>query len=101
MQSVQALGAKSSSSPADAVGMAHPLLDRADVSLANHSRAEGVAQVVEPKPPQTRPLQRRLVASDESTRIEVLAVGTREDEVIVGGPGVALAEPGERLSDLR
>src|SRR5439155_16665271 len=83
------------------VGVAHPLLDPADVSLANHSRAEGVAQVMEPKPPQTRPLQRRLVASDKSTRIEVLAVRARQDEVLVGGPGVALAELGERLSDLR
>jgi hypothetical protein len=34
------------------VGVAHPLLDSADVGLGDHSRPEGVAQIVEPQRPE-------------------------------------------------
>jgi hypothetical protein len=83
------------------VGVAHPLLDPADVGYGDHPRAERVAQVVEAQRPEAGSLQRRLVATRERGRVEPAADDSREDEIVLVGPELPLAQSGQRLGDRR
>jgi hypothetical protein len=55
------------------VGVAHPLLDSADVGLGDHAGAEGVAEVVEAKLAEVGALERGVVAAAQGAAIEVVA----------------------------
>ena len=80
----------------DDLGVAHPLLDLADVGLGDHAGAERVAEVVEAQRPERGARERRLVAAGERRAVEVAAGDAREDEVVVAGPALAVGEAGER-----
>ena len=81
--------------------MAHPFLDAADVGLGDHSRPEGVAKVVEAELALAGALQRRVVAAPQTGAIEVGTRDPDEDEIIVAGEELAIAEVGQRRGDIR
>src|SRR4051794_24158517 len=55
------------------IRMAHPLLNSANVGLADHAGAEGVAQVVEAELAETASFERRVVAASKGAAVEVAA----------------------------
>jgi hypothetical protein len=83
------------------VGVAHPFLDSAEVGDTDDPRAECVAEVVEAQPAERRSLERGAVALRQRGAVEVAARDPDEDQVVVAGEELSLAEPGERLPDLR
>ena len=71
--------------------VAHVGLHGVGVELGDRRRAERVAQVVEAKPAQAGPLERRVVAPPQVVVVEVLALAG-EDEIVVVGEVLALLE---------
>ena len=82
------------------VGVAHPFLDSTDVGDADHSRAKCVAEVVEAERAERGALESCAVALGECGAVEVAACEADEDEIVVAGPVVPLAQVGEGLADL-
>ena len=68
------------------LGVAHPLLDAANVGLGDDAGAEGVAQVVEAEAAQPGAIEGVLVAAAERATVEEGAGAADEDEIVVGGP---------------
>ena len=82
------------------VGVAHPLLDAADVGLGDHPGAERVAQVVEAQRAQTGARQGRLVAAAQRRRVEVVATLAGEDDVVIANPVLPATEMRQPRGDV-
>jgi hypothetical protein len=74
------------------VGVAHPLLDAADIHLGDHPRAERVAQIVKAERPKRGALKSDLEVSAQRGAVEVVAGFADEDQVVVAYPVLATAE---------
>jgi hypothetical protein len=71
----------------------HPFLDAADISLGDHPRPEGMAQVMKPERAGSGARERGGVATAQSRAVEVVAGLTAEDEVVIAGPVFSLPKP--------
>jgi hypothetical protein len=83
------------------VRVTHPLLDAPDVRHADDPRSERVAEVVEAERSQRGSFERGAVTLRKRRAVEVAADDAAENEVVLVGEVLPLAQPSERLCEDR